>query len=102
MTRDDIDRSRNIRSQILRDLSSAVRGGVAFGMQFEQFRKGLARSGVTAGELRQELADLAGDGLVAEKFDPDLGNLYRITSRGQDFLRADMPWEKIDEFSGGR
>ena len=99
----DVIRSRMIREAILTTLSVMDAAGSSFGLKFDQLHEGFARSRLEVGasELRADLNDLRDDGLIVEQWDQDVSaNIYRISSRGRDFKRAGMPWQKIDEYTG--
>jgi len=52
--------------------------------------------------IRRALDDLIDNRLVEaipHSIRPNV-ECYRITGRGADFIRADFPWRKIDDFSG--
>ena len=90
---------------VLRLLSAADGSGIGLGMTWDQIQTGFARRRTEApeSELRRELNDLVDDGLIATKWDEDFRcDMFRIGSRGREFVKAQFPWEKIDEFTGGR
>ncbi len=103
MPADQIARSRFVRGLLLDLLGTADAAGAGFGLRFDQIRTGVSRSRIEASpaELRRELNDTVDDKLARRKWDDAFGsNMYTITSRGRDFRRADMPWDRIDDFSG--
>ena len=101
---DQTQRSRFVRSIVLECLASAARAGNRLGFSYQQLRDGFAASRVdiTDAEVRYELQDLTGGGLVEEEWDADLqGHYYTLAKAGMDFVRAGMPWDLLDKFTGG-
>jgi len=95
--------SRLLRGRVLGLLAAASRGGNAYGMTAEQVQGAFSvrREPVREPELRDGLLDLADRGLLEKKWDEQIrDDFYSITSRGRDFVRANYPWDRIDEFTG--
>ena len=89
----------------MRLLNAADGSGFGFGLTWSQIRNGFARQTVqiTDSELRRALNDMVDDALIVRQWDGDLcQDMFRIASRGRDFVAAGLPWDKIDEFTGGR
>jgi len=100
-----ITRSRHLRRIILSTLAAAVRGGVEFGLDWGAVRDGfrISRISVSDDEIRVALAELTGDGLLAREWDEQqAGHRWTITAAGLDFVRARMPWQAVDPYTGGR
>ena len=100
---DEIHQSRTVRLVILQSLAIISGTSNATGLSIVQLHRSFYRSGqdVPIGEIRRELDDLVGDGLIRRDRSEVLdGFFYAITSAGRDFVRADFPWEKIDEYTG--
>lgn len=98
-------RSRHLRGVILRILVFASRAIEGLGYADTDILEGFRRStqiSASNAELREALADLVETGLAARRWDAELGTqYYTATARGRDFGRAGMPWDRIDEFTGG-
>ncbi len=100
---DEIHQSRTVRLVILQSLAILSGTSNATGLSQSQLHRSFYHNGqdVPIGEVRQELDDLVGDGLIRRERSEVLeGFYYKITSAGRDFVRADFPWEKIDEYTG--
>lgn len=99
-------RSRIIRECILRLLHNTFRANPDVGVLathiFQGFGTGLVQ--YTQAEIEAELADLADDKLITVENAPGLSavpqKLFRSTSRGRDFARANFPWGRVDEYTG--
>jgi len=103
MNGNDPQRSRFAREMILRLLSAADGAGIGLGMTWSQIRSGFTRRRTEFSDagIRRELNDLVDDNLIERRWDDDMGcDMFRIVSRGREFLRANCPWERIDEFTG--
>ena len=101
----DIARSRWVREIVLRMLVAVDGAGMGLGLTWPQVRAGFSRRQQEApdSELRRALNDLVDDALIVRQWDGDLcQDMFRIASRGRDFVAAGLPWDKIDEFTGGR
>ncbi len=101
----EVTRSRFVRGIILDCLWSVDGAGSGFGFTFGQINAGFARSHVevSSAEVRRELNDMVDDKLISRQWDGHLeADVYRISSRGREFKKAGMPWDKIDEFTGGQ
>ena len=99
----NVERSRFVRGMIIDLLVITDRVGNSFGLSGDQIRGGFMKSQVAIqdSEIRSELNDLAGDGIIEKQWDADLGeDYYKITSDGRDFKRAGCPWHEVDRFTG--
>lgn len=101
----DVITSRWIRELILRLLSGADGAGIGLGMTWTQIRVSFnsQRREISESDLRRELNDLVDDRMIAKQWDEQMhGDMFRMASRGREFVKAEFPWERIDEFTGGR
>jgi len=101
----EVQRSRMIREAVLQTLGVVQGAGLDLGVSFQQIHTGFSRSrlDVKAAELHREMASLLNDGLIAKAWNEDLESWeFRLTARGADFRRADYPWSRVDEFTGGQ
>ena len=99
----DIARSRIIRERILRMLSRVDRAAIDAGLTTPQVLSGFraSQADASAEDVRGELNDLVNDRLVKRDWDGDLEvHMFRIDTRGREFVKAEFPWSKIDEFTG--
>ena len=100
-------RHRGIRERILRLLDAQWRGNPDGAVPYTQIVQGFAtgRVSYSPSEIQGAVLDLGDDRLIDEAPD-DLGaadgleKAFRVTSRGRDFVRARMPWGRIDEYTG--
>jgi hypothetical protein len=103
MSESDIEFSRQIRTAILRTLFVHSRAGLNIGYAACDLAGTLAGSIFGRDErlLAGEIADLLERGLIrpVEGAEPPR---WVITARGKDFARANHPWGKVDEFTGGQ
>ena len=101
--------SRSIRETILRILFNTYSANPSVGLLADHLYIGFSSSQFqyAKNEINVELGDLMEDGLVVvEDAQGTVGPLplkcYKTTSRGRDFFKANCPWERIDEFTGGQ
>lgn len=99
-----VHRRRTIRRHILRMLRAAHVGNPDVGIEFAEICKAFTggQTNYDREEIQAELIDLLDDGLIKSKPSPfdAMVRIYEISSRGRDFLDADCPWDRIDEFTG--
>jgi len=101
----DVARSRWIREIILRLLYAVDGAGMRLGMTWSQVKAGFFRRQHEASdaELRRALNDMVDDELIVREWDEDLRcDMFKMASRGRNFVEADYPWGRIDEFTGNR
>jgi hypothetical protein len=94
-------RSQEVRKAVLDILFGYDGTAIGAEIKLETLREGVmsAVPDLTGESLRSELNDLFDRDMLYRRHDPNLGDwLFRIAPRGRDFLHADYPWKKIDEF----
>jgi len=96
-------RSRGLRELILRRLLGHYQAGLDLGYTAEQIRQfETSHCAFTEAEHVRAIRSLEHDGLIgileAGDDEPDR---YVLTDDGDDFLRAGLPWRRIDPYSGG-
>jgi hypothetical protein len=93
-----IIRSRAIRGRILEVLSTLHAAAPGMAMLVDEIRKQVESGSpfaIDAQELQVEMMILTDKLLVAID-----GGHARITANGIDFMRAGLPWDGVDAFSG--
>lgn len=99
-------RSRTVRECILRLLYNCFRANADIGVMAAHIFEGFSTGQVqyTQSEIESELADLIADELITIENAPGVGviaeKIYKTTSRGRDFVRANFPWGRVDEYTG--
>ena len=98
-------RSRSIREIVLRQLNS-IYAYPNLGLTYETILVGFSTGVVryTVDEIEGELVSLIQDGLIvqfnAPGGEPLPEKLYRIIKNGHDFVLANFPWMRVDEYTG--
>lgn len=99
-------RSRNIRAVILRLLASVFEACPDVATTIQQVYAGFSsgKMPIDRGEIDSELIVMLQDDWILETtvktFGPMPEKAFLLTRRGRDFLLAEMPWMKVDEYSG--
>lgn len=101
-----IDRRRWLRATILDILEAADRARLGIGLTRRQlvaaFRRQLKR-GLSEGDLGRVIDGLCREAFIYAEQDPVLRDeTYHLTEKGVDFRLAGCPWDRVDEFTGGR